>query len=137
MRILLFTLMILICSCGGESANQKNSPAVQAATTTIKDKNAPKSYKKTVTNSEFAVFKTTSATEDLMEYYFKTLDGISIKFTIPHEGEPKIKVPENLLENAKYQEGFPGANPEMAGKVFEIIYDKDNIIAEVKLAIEE
>ena len=30
--------------------------------------------------------------------------------------------------------GHPGANGEMAGKIFELIYDENNYIGEVKLA---
>lgn len=130
MRILLFALMVTFFACGSETKTVNQSPT----NTTTSPTGTVIKYKKTATNSEFAVYRTISANDQNMEYYFKTLDGISLKFIVSHEGEPEVKVPENLLEHAKYLEGFPGANPEMAGRVFEIIYDKDNYIAEVKLA---
>ncbi|MEM6963605.1 MAG: hypothetical protein AAF573_02495 [Bacteroidota bacterium] len=134
MRFLLFFTAFLLFSCGGESSDQSAAPATKTESTPTTPNDEPVQYKKTATNSEFAVFRTTNVTDDHMEYFFKTLDGISIKLDVSHEGTPEVKVPDDLLENVKYQEGQRGANPEMAGKVFELIYDSDNKVAEVKLA---
>jgi hypothetical protein len=142
--------MLTFLSCGSETKTAETN-STEKATTSADTKSdsktvitpAPTSkghtdvnakYKKTVKNSEFAVFKTTSATETEMEFYFKTLDGISLKSTYKHEGGRKVVGFDQLLEFAKYMEGHPGANGEMAGKIFELIYDKDNNIGEVKLA---
>lgn len=134
MRILLFCLIFTLISCGSESSDQSSSSVPNAKSSQVQPNGKTVNYKKTASNSEFAIFQTTSATDDFMEYYFKTLDGIRVKFTVSHDGEPEVKVPDNLLEHAKYLEGYPGANPEMAGKVFELIYDGDNKVGEVKLA---
>ena len=137
-------------SCGSETKSTETSSAEKATTSTdskadsktvITPAPAPightdvnAKYKKTAKNSEFAVFKTTSATETEMEFYFKTLDGINIKSTYKHEGGRKVVGFNQLLEFAKYMKGHPGANGEMAGKIFELIYDEDNNIGEVRLA---
>lgn len=150
MRYLIFAFALFLMSCGGEQqSSNSSSPAVSTpktesgsdAKTVItpaptskghSDVNAK--YKKTAKNSEFAVFKTTSATDTDMEFYFKTLDGISIKTTYKHEGGRKVVGFDQLLEFAKYMEGHPGANGEMAGKIFELIYDENNEVGEVRLA---
>ena len=147
MRFLIFALMLTFLSCGSETNPAEVNSAEKATNSKTDSKTAitpaptPKGhtdvkakYKKTAIKSEFAVFKTTSATETEMEFYFKTLDGISIKSTYKHEGGRKVVGFNQLLEFAKYMKGYPGANGEMAGKIFELIYDKDNNIGEVKLA---
>ena len=133
MRIFIFSILLFLVACNSDSAS-KNEASSTSQKTESKDTSAGSKYKKTAKNSEFAVYKTISASETHTTYYFKTLDGISFDFKVSIEGEPEVKVPHNLLEHAKYLEGHPGANPEMAGKVFEIIYDKDNYVGEVKLA---
>ena len=147
MRFIVFTFLVLLASCGSENqaANAENTPVTSnIKTTQVSPPNLTNAdasnlkYKKTAsTFSEFAVFTTISANEENIEYFFKTLEGVRVIFKVSQDGEPEVIVPENLLENAKYQEGFPGANGEMAGRVFELIYDKDNVIAEVKLAVTE
>lgn len=125
-------------SCGNDQSAKKESQQ----TSTVETKTAPSNtasdgevkYKKTAKNSEFAIYRTISANETHTTYYFKTLDGISLNFKVSIEGEPETIVPRNLLEDAKYLVGHPGANAEMTGKVFELIYDKDNFVGEVKLA---
>lgn len=150
MRFLIFALMLTLISCGSETKSAETNSSEKATTSTdnksdsktvISPAPTPKGhtdvnakYKKTAKNSEFAVFKTTSATDTEMEFYFKTLDGISLKSSIKHEGGRKVVGFNQLLEFAKYMEGYPGANGEMAGKIFELIYDKDNNIGEVRLA---
>lgn len=150
MRFLIFALMLTFLSCDSETksdeanSNEKTTISTDSKTdskTVITPASTPKGhtdvkakYKKTAKNSEFAVFKTTSATETEMEFYFKTLDGINIKSTYKHEGGRKVIGFNQLLEFAKYMKGHPGANGEMAGKIFELIYDKDNNIGEVRLA---
>lgn len=150
MRFLIFALIVTFLSCGNDtkSAETDSSGKTAASTDSKSDTKtvitpAPSSkghtdvdakYKKTAKNSEFAVFKTTSATETEMEFYFKTLEGISLKSTYKHEGGRKVVGFDQLLEFAKYMDGHPGANGEMAGKIFELIYDEDNNIGEVKLA---
>lgn len=151
MRFLIFALMLTFASCSSETktdettstelkSSEDASPA-EDSKTVITPAPKPKGhtdvnakYKKTAKNSEFAVFKTTSATDTEMEFYFKTLDGISIKSTYKHEGGRKVVGFNQLLEFAKYMEGHPGANGEMAGKIFELIYDENNDIGEVRLA---
>ena len=151
MKFLIFALMLTFLSCGSETKPAEAKPAetTTAETTTPAEDSktvitaapTPKGhtdvdakYKKTAKNSEFAVFKTTSATDTEMEFYFKTLDGISIKSTYKHEDGRKVVGFNQLLEFAKYMKGHPGANGEMAGKIFELIYDENNDIGEVRLA---
>ena len=150
MRFLIFALMLTFLSCGSDTKSTETNSSEETSTPTEAQSDsktvitpAPTSkghtdvnakYKKTAKNSEFAVFKTTSATKTEMEFYFKTLDGISLKSTYKHEGGRKVIGFDQLLEFAKYMEGHPGANGEMAGKIFELIYDEDNNIGEVKLA---
>lgn len=150
MRYLIFALMLTFLSCDSETKSAETNTA-EKTTTSTDSKTASNTvitpapvakghtdvtakYKKTAKNSEFAVFKTTSATDTEMEFYFKTLDGINIKSTYKHEGGRKVVGFNQLLEFAKYMKGYPGANGEMAGKIFELIYDKDNNIGEVRLA---
>ena len=138
MRILTIIFILTLLSCGNESAQKEEgqqAPAVEVKTTPSAA--APEGevkYKKTAKNSEFAVYRTISANKTHTTYFFKTLDGISLDFKVSIEGEPETIVPRNLLEDAKYSEGHPGANAEMTGRVFELIYDKDNNVGEVKLA---
>ncbi|MDG1432899.1 MAG: hypothetical protein P8Q41_02765 [Saprospiraceae bacterium] len=146
MRFLIFALMVIFLSCGSETNSteinlSENTPTQKDSTTVITPAPTPKGYtdvnakyKKTAENSEFAVFKTTSATDTEMEFYFKTLDGISIKSTYLHEGGRKVVGFNQLLEFAKYMKGYPGANGDMAGKIFELIYNENNDIGEVRLA---
>ncbi len=143
MRILTFIFILTFLACGNEKPKQEgtqSSPTVETnatettSATSTSTSDGEVKYKKTAANSEFAVYRTISADETHTTYFFKTLDGISIDFKVSIEGEPETIVPKNLLEYAKYLEGHPGANPEMAGRVFEIIYDKDNFVGEVKLA---
>jgi len=146
MRFLIFALILTFLSCGSETksaetTSTENTVIATDSKTTITPAPVPKGhtdvnakYKKTAKNSEFAVFKTTSATDTEMEFFFKTLDGIHIKTTYKHEGGRNVVGFNQLLEFAKYMEGHPGANGEMAGKIFELIYDKDNNVGEVRLA---
>ena len=156
MKFLIFALMLTFLSCGSETKTAETKPAEITSTetdstetttpaedskTVITAAPTPKGhtdveakYKKTAKNSEFAVFKTTSATDTEMEFYFKTLAGISIKSTYLHEGGRQVVGFNQLLEFAKYMEGHPGANGDMAGKIFELIYDENNDIGEVRLA---
>ncbi|MFK8008035.1 MAG: hypothetical protein AB8H03_16880 [Saprospiraceae bacterium] len=151
MRFLIFALILTFLSCGSETktaetnstetSSSENTTSAEDSKTVITPAPTPKGhtditakYKKTAKNSEFAVFRTTSATDKEMEFYFKTLDGISIKSTYLHEGGRKVVGFNQLLEFAKYMEGHPGANGEMAGKIFELIYDENNDIGEVRLA---
>lgn len=150
MRYLIFAFAFFLVSCGGEQQSSNTTASEESTTKTESESDAqtvitpaptPKGhsdvnakYKKTAKNSEFAVFKTTSATETEMEFYFKTLDGIDIKSTYKHEGGRKVVGFDQLLEFAKYMKGHPGANGEMAGKIFELIYDENNEVGEVRLA---
>jgi hypothetical protein len=140
--------MLTFLSCSSETNSTEKATTATTATdaevdskTVITPAPTPKGhtdvnakYKKTAKNSEFAVFRTTSATETVMEFYFKTLEGSNIKSTYQHEGGRKVVGFDQLLEFAKYMKGYPGANGEMAGKIFELIYDEDNNIGEVRLA---
>ncbi len=151
MRFLIFALILTFLSCGSDTKSAENT-STESTTTTTDSKsdantvitpapvtkghtNINAKYKKTAKNSEFAVFRTTSATATEMEFYFKTLDGISIKSTYKHEGGRKVVGFDQLLDFTKRSErGHPGASAETAGKIFELIYDKDNYVGEVRLA---
>lgn len=138
MRILTFIFLFTFLSCSNDAAKQEESQQNQVVEAknnqfgSVTHDNIK--YVKTATNSEFAYYRTISANETHTTYFFKTLDGISLNFDVSIEGEPERIVPRNLLEDAKYLEGHPGANAEMVGQVFELIYDKDNFVGEVKLA---
>jgi hypothetical protein len=84
-----------------------------------------------------AIYESCAVYAGSTKYYFKTSDGETIELSALNPGmddEPlyRIKIPNNLIDNAKNLEGPPGANPKLVGKKFNLIYnDKDEII-EVK-----
>jgi len=65
------------------------------------------------------------------DYYFKGKDGKMIEFRVSNlPGKNEIELPSNLLES-DVSEGPPGANPDLVGKEFKLIYDNKEELVRV------
>jgi len=87
-------------------------------------------------NSQEATYLNCAVYASSTSFYFKSTQGDTIQFSVLNEGEieaeTSAKVPKGLIEDGKDLEGLPGANPEMVGKKFTIIFDKEGQVIEVK-----
>lgn len=86
---------------------------------------------KTVTYESCAVYAASN------EYAFSDKKGEMILLMVSQLPEMKkekhVKVPDNMLESMEDLEGPPGANPEMVGKEFLLIYDDNDQVIEIRL----
>lgn len=102
-----------------------------SSTTEIKSARLDNSKAKTVTYESCAVYAASN------EYRFSEKDGNMILVMVSQLPEEKKKkpviVPDNMLESTEGLEGPPGANPEMVGKEFILIYDENDEVTEIRL----
>ncbi|MGK0388025.1 MAG: hypothetical protein ACI94Y_000753 [Maribacter sp.] len=86
---------------------------------------------KTVTYEGCAVYAASN------EYAFSNKKGEIILIMVSQlpeiEKEKRIKVPDNMLESMEDLEGPPGANPEMVGNEFLLVYDDNDKIIEIRI----
>ncbi|MCU0447781.1 MAG: hypothetical protein MUE85_23015 [Microscillaceae bacterium] len=86
-----------------------------------------------------AIYQNCTVYTGSVDYFFVTEQKDTIKVNVLKkelaDAETLIaKVPDNLIEDTKNLEGLPGANPQMVGKRFSLIYNDQNEVIEIKPA---
>ncbi len=66
------------------------------------------------------------------DYYFEDKEGKTMKIRVSNlPEESKIVLPTNLLES-NISEGPPGANPDLVGKTFKLLYNDQDVLARIE-----
>jgi len=111
-----------------------NSPTKTEDQSTQNSEKAADSSSKVVE----AIYQNCTVYASTTMFFFKTAQGDSIEVSILNKGMEEAalsaKVPDNLVEDSEGLEGLPGANPEMVGKKFRILYNEKGEVTEVQLA---
>lgn len=82
--------------------------------------------------SEILIYQSATVYAGATDYYFKDQSGTSVEIRVNNLPEEQtFNVPAGLLES-NVEEGPPGANPEMIGKSFEIIYDNTGKVIAIR-----
>jgi len=84
-------------------------------------------------NIKEAIYESATVYAAATDFYFKDTEGNKIEFRESNlPGEQKVGLPELMLDpNAS--EGPPGANPQLVGRTFQLIYDKEGQLKTIKL----
>lgn len=124
--ICLLLLGLLLGACNSQTKTEENST-----------QNSEKTANSPAKEIE-AVYENCTVYASATIFFFKTAQGDTVEVSILNKGmeeaELSAKVPDNLVEDSKDLEGLPGANPQMVGKKFRILYNEKGEATEVQLA---
>lgn len=78
---------------------------------------------------ELVTYESCAVYAGATDYVFSDQEGKRISVRVNHFDNKKTAntiMPDNMLESGEDLEGPPGANPEMVGKSFKLIYDDES-----------
>jgi len=86
----------------------------------------------TTETTKMATYQSATVYAASTDYYFEDKERKIIQFRVSNlPGKNNIDIPANLLES-NVSEGPPGANPELVGKAFKLIYNEQDALVRVE-----
>lgn len=142
--LMLSTLSILYaCDIGGQGhAATTTTPNDTATLPTETSQNSalpPETARiANIPKQKEVIFKSCAVYAASTDYYFEEENEGDIRIRVSHleeeKGETETIVPENMLVEG--EEGPPGANPDLVGKKFVLIYGENEKVVEIRLSAE-
>jgi hypothetical protein len=118
---------ILLSACNRETSNQQ---------IVNEDTTSPSTDDKATSKEIEVVYESCAVYASSTKFYFKPAQGDLIEISVWNEGmedyPSPIKLPNNLLEDDENIEGPLGANPEVIGKKYILIYNEVGEVTEIR-----
>lgn len=127
---LAFLFVFVGCQSSSENSGGEEPP-------TEAENSGEEQVNETAVWVQAVVYESAAVYAGRTDYIFRFENGAPITVgvsNLPEDADLKPKMPDNLLESEEGLDGPPGANPEMIGKTFQLIYEKgSDYLMEIRL----
>lgn len=129
LHIIILSFLFSSCSNSAQEQDVIGPDSIKDPKTEVQERRTESEYPNWE-DSQFkegrvATYENASVYAASTEYVFQSEEGkrIFVRHNqFPEKGIPNPIIPENMLESGEDIEGPPGANPDMVGKQFVIVY---------------
>ncbi len=129
-RLALAVLVSAVATLGacGSSDDQANR-----SITTVTETSAPEPNSATPGRTVLASYQSATVYAGATDYYFEDPSGEIVDFRVSNLSEEQaVELPNDMLDPGMV-EGPPGANPDLVGEDFLLIYDGEDQLVRVEL----